>query len=102
MVTARLYSRFFITKAPGFDDALAFLALLLSIALSVLIIIGNKVWWSGHHVWDISMDVSPSPSELMRVLSSGPFEAASWALTSTEPRCLNALLSIRKPIMHPL
>ena len=56
MVTARLYSRFFITKAPGFDDALIVLALLFSIALSVLVIIGNKVWWSGHHVWDIRMD----------------------------------------------
>lgn len=53
IVTARLYSRLLITKAPGLDDLLAVLALLSSIGLSVLVILGNKRYYSGRHVWDI-------------------------------------------------
>ena len=53
IVSARLYSQLFITKALGFDDGLIVLALGFGIALSVLVIIGNKVWLSGHHIWDI-------------------------------------------------
>ncbi|EXJ80174.1 hypothetical protein A1O1_08316 [Capronia coronata CBS 617.96] len=53
IVTARLYSRLLITRAPGLDDLLAVFALLFSIALSVLVIIGNKLYYSGRHVWDI-------------------------------------------------
>jgi hypothetical protein len=53
VVTARLYGRLFITKAIGFDDALIVLALGFGIALSVMVIIGNQIWLSGHHVWDI-------------------------------------------------
>lgn len=56
MVAARLYSRFLITKAAGFDDALIVLALAFAIALSVLVIIGNKVWLSGYHIWDVPVD----------------------------------------------
>jgi hypothetical protein len=56
MVAARLYSRVFITKAPGFDDFLIVFALLFGIALSVLVIIGNKVWFSGHHIWDVPLE----------------------------------------------
>lgn len=56
MVAARLYSRFFITKAPGYDDALIVLALMFGIALTGLVIIGNRVWFSGHHIWDIPPD----------------------------------------------
>ncbi|KAG9777535.1 hypothetical protein ABEF93_000394 [Exophiala dermatitidis] len=53
VLAARLYSRLFITRAPGLDDLLAVLALFASIALSVLVIIGNKLYYSGRHVWDI-------------------------------------------------
>lgn len=50
---ARLYSRLFITKAPGLDDALVMVALGFLTALMVLVIIGNKDFYSGRHVWDI-------------------------------------------------
>ncbi|EXJ61912.1 hypothetical protein A1O7_02343 [Cladophialophora yegresii CBS 114405] len=50
---ARLYSRLFITKAPGFDDLLVMIALGFLTALNVLVIIGNKDYYSGRHVWDI-------------------------------------------------
>ena len=53
IVSARLYSRLFITKAIGFDDGLIVLSLGFGIALSVLVIIGNRIWLSGHHIWDI-------------------------------------------------
>ncbi|KAL2428899.1 hypothetical protein ABEF95_004937 [Exophiala dermatitidis] len=53
VLAARLYSRLFITRAPGLDDLLALFALFASIALSVLVIIGNKLYYSGRHVWDI-------------------------------------------------
>ncbi|KPI37258.1 uncharacterized protein AB675_1566 [Cyphellophora attinorum] len=53
VVTARLYTRLFLTRAAGLDDACIVIALAFGIALSVLVIIGNKVWWSGHHIWDI-------------------------------------------------
>ncbi|KIV85503.1 hypothetical protein PV11_01194 [Exophiala sideris] len=56
IVTARIYSRLFITKAPGFDDLLIVLALFFLIALSVLVVIGNKVYFSGRHVWDIPIE----------------------------------------------
>ncbi|KIW70237.1 hypothetical protein PV04_02527 [Phialophora macrospora] len=52
-VTARLYSRLFITKAPGLDDLLVVIALGFLTALLVLVIIGNKDFYSGRHVWDI-------------------------------------------------
>ncbi|KAI1617482.1 hypothetical protein EDD37DRAFT_222699 [Exophiala viscosa] len=55
-VTARIYSRLFITKAPGFDDLLIVLALLFLIALSVLVAIGNRVYFIGRHVWDIPIE----------------------------------------------
>ncbi|EXJ86366.1 hypothetical protein A1O3_03317 [Capronia epimyces CBS 606.96] len=53
IVTARVCSRLFITRAPGLDDLLAVIALLFSIAFSVLVIIGNVSYHSGRHVWDI-------------------------------------------------
>jgi hypothetical protein len=31
-------------------------ALAFGTALSALVIIGNKVWFSGHHIWDIPPD----------------------------------------------
>ncbi|KAK5278708.1 hypothetical protein LTR20_000916 [Exophiala xenobiotica] len=56
IVTARIYSRLFITKAPGWDDLLVVIALLFLITLSVLVIISNKVYHTGRHVWDIPAD----------------------------------------------
>ena len=55
-VAPRLYSRFLLTKAAGPDHALIVLALAFAIALSVLVIIGNKVWLSGYHIWDVPID----------------------------------------------
>ncbi|OAP60014.1 hypothetical protein AYL99_05016 [Fonsecaea erecta] len=51
--TARIYSRLFITKAPGLDDLLVMIALGFLTALNVLVIIGNKDYYNGRHVWDI-------------------------------------------------
>lgn len=56
VVAARLYTRLFLTRAAGLDDALIVVGLLFGIALSVLVIIGNQVFWSGHHVWDIPIN----------------------------------------------
>lgn len=53
LCTARVYSRLFITRAPGVDDLLIVCGLLASIALSVMVIIGNKTYFSGRHIWDI-------------------------------------------------
>ncbi|OAG43867.1 hypothetical protein AYO21_01719 [Fonsecaea monophora] len=54
--TARVYSRLFITKAPGLDDLLVVIALGFLTALAVLVIIGNKKYYSGRHIWDIPPD----------------------------------------------
>ncbi|KIY00633.1 uncharacterized protein Z520_03296 [Fonsecaea multimorphosa CBS 102226] len=54
--TARVYSRLFITKAPGLDDLLVVIALGFLTALTVLVIIGNKDYYNGRHVWDIPPD----------------------------------------------
>lgn len=53
MVAARIYSRLFITKAPGFDDLLITIALVFGIALSALIGVGVNVYKINRHVWDI-------------------------------------------------
>lgn len=53
LCAARVYSRLFITRAPGVDDILIVFGLVGSIALSVMVIIGNKTYFSGRHVWDI-------------------------------------------------
>lgn len=55
-VTARTYSRIFITKAPGVDDLLVVIAAAFSIALNVLLVIQQKNWLTGHHIWDIPVD----------------------------------------------
>lgn len=51
VVGARLYARFHITKAPGIDDFLIVLALVFGIATSILIMVGNQIYYSGYHVW---------------------------------------------------
>jgi len=56
IVTARLYSRLFITQAPGIDDLLIVVSLGFGIALAVLVIVGDTVYYDGHHVWDIPVD----------------------------------------------
>ena len=53
MVTARIYSRVFITKAPGADDLLISIAAGFGIALSVMIITQQKNWYIGRHIWDV-------------------------------------------------
>ncbi|KEF61949.1 uncharacterized protein A1O9_03521 [Exophiala aquamarina CBS 119918] len=53
LCAARAYSRLFITRAPGVDDILIVCGLVAGIALSVMVIIGNKTYFSGRHVWDI-------------------------------------------------
>lgn len=56
IVTARTYSRIFITKAPGIDDLLVAIAAAFGIALSVMVVIQEKTWLTGHHIWDIPVD----------------------------------------------
>src|ERR1700712_3863358 len=53
VVSARIYSRLFITRAPGWDDILIVAGLAGSIAMTVMVIIANKLFFSGRHVWDI-------------------------------------------------
>lgn len=53
VVAARIYARVFITKAPGLDDAIIVLALLLAIGSSVLATYGAEVLYVGHHIWDV-------------------------------------------------
>lgn len=56
VVAARGYSRLCITKAPGLDDFLVLVALGFVTALAMLVMIGNKDYYSGRHVWDIPPD----------------------------------------------
>lgn len=53
VVTVRTYTRLRITRAFGLDDFLILLAYALSIVLSTLIILGNLVYHSGYHIWDV-------------------------------------------------
>jgi hypothetical protein len=58
VVSARLYSRFFITKAPGIDDALIIYGLIAGIVLNALVIVGNTLYHSGQHVWDVELKLA--------------------------------------------
>lgn len=51
VVAARLYARFYITRAARIDDALIVGALVFGIALSALVMVGNQVYYNGYHVW---------------------------------------------------
>jgi hypothetical protein len=53
VVAARIYSRIFITRAPGIDDLLIVFAMALGLALTVLVSIGNLRFHSGRHIWDV-------------------------------------------------
>ena len=57
MVAARLYARLVITKAPGLDDAIIVVALLLGIGSSIIFIYSTEVLYIGHHAWDIPLTV---------------------------------------------
>jgi hypothetical protein len=59
IVSARIYSRVFITRAPGVDDLLIFVGMLLGIALTVLVSIGNLRFHSGRHIWDVQPSTAP-------------------------------------------
>jgi hypothetical protein len=59
VLAARLYSRYFITKAPGIDDLLIGLGAAFGITLSVITVVGNKKYYSGYHVWDIPLSLAP-------------------------------------------
>jgi hypothetical protein len=53
VVAARLYARLVITKAPGLDDAIIVVALLLGIGSSIIFIYSTEVLYVGYHAWDI-------------------------------------------------
>ncbi|KIW17983.1 hypothetical protein PV08_02269 [Exophiala spinifera] len=53
VVATRIYSRLLITRAPGWDDFLIVVGLAFSIAASVMTTIGNKLYFSGRHIWDV-------------------------------------------------
>ena len=59
VLVARLYSRYFITRAPGIDDLLIVVAAAFGVALSVLVIVGYRKYHSGRHVWDIPPSLAP-------------------------------------------
>lgn len=53
VVLLRCYSRVFLTRAFGLDDAFIIVALLSCIALSVLLVLGIEKWYLGYHIWDL-------------------------------------------------
>lgn len=53
VVTVRTYTRLNVTQAFGVDDVLILIAWSLSVALSILVILGNLIYHSGYHIWDI-------------------------------------------------
>lgn len=59
VVAARLYSRLFITRAPGIDDLLIVVAMALGVALTVLVILGHTEYHTGYHIWDIRPTTAP-------------------------------------------
>jgi hypothetical protein len=65
VVGARLYARFCITKAPGIDDLLIILALIFGLTLSILVMLGNQIYYNGYHVWVRSTRCRPSMSSLI-------------------------------------
>jgi hypothetical protein len=60
VVAARLYARLFITKAPGFDDVIIVVALLLGIGSSAISIYSTEVLYIGHHAWDVPPAIFPA------------------------------------------
>ena len=53
VVATRIFSRLFITRAPGWDDFLIVVGLVFGIAMTVMIIVSNKLYFSGRHIWDV-------------------------------------------------
>lgn len=53
IVSIRTYTRLRITRAFGLDDGLIIIAFVFAVALSVLVILGNRVYHSGRHIWDV-------------------------------------------------
>src|ERR1700761_7762705 len=49
IVCVRIYSRLSITRALGWDDFLIVVGLAVSIAMSVMVIVANKLYFSGRH-----------------------------------------------------
>lgn len=58
LVSARIYSRVFITKALGLDDLFILIAFGFAIALSVLITIEVKDYKIDRHIWDIPLSLA--------------------------------------------
>lgn len=58
VVTARIYSRIFITKAPGIDDVLIVYAAAAGLTLNCLVIVGNRYYHSGIHIWDVKLTLA--------------------------------------------
>ncbi|KAL9116238.1 MAG: hypothetical protein Q9227_000609 [Pyrenula ochraceoflavens] len=58
--SARLYSRFFVTRAPGLDDLFCGVGLGLAIANGILVAIAVKDYGVGRHVWDVPIQWLPS------------------------------------------
>ena len=53
IVVLRCYTRIFLTRAFGLDDAFIIFALALCISLSAVLIWGIRDWCLGYHVWDL-------------------------------------------------
>lgn len=53
VVSARIYARIVITKAPGVDDIIVGLGLAFAVAFSVLQIVAAESLGVGRHIWDV-------------------------------------------------
>lgn len=74
-VLLRLYSRYFVTKTFGWDDALIILPMVLSIAQAYTTVMGIYVNHLGYHLKDIPLD------ELNLVLAAKVWRyTARWTL----------------------
>lgn len=53
IIAIRTYTRIRLTRAFGLDDGLILISYLFAVAFSSLVIVGNRQYYSGYHVWDV-------------------------------------------------
>ncbi|EXJ63216.1 hypothetical protein A1O7_03663 [Cladophialophora yegresii CBS 114405] len=82
IVSARIYSRLVITRAPGWDDLLVVVGLGFSVAMSVMVVVGNELYFSGRHIWDVPSSTL-TPHRLNVWISEWLFVLAGTAIKTS-------------------
>ncbi|ETI22921.1 hypothetical protein G647_04715 [Cladophialophora carrionii CBS 160.54] len=82
VVSARIYSRLVITRAPGGDDLLVVVGLVFSVAMSSMVVVGNELYFSGRHIWDVPSSVM-TPHRLNVWISEWLFVLAGTAIKTS-------------------